>query len=168
MGNIYIEVDENFRVTKIHRMPFDPNNGMGYTREELEKKGFFVNEIPNPINQTGRRAIAMYNPDTRSVYYEYVGVPMSDKERVEQLENAMNFMMRNALYGINGIPAASTMSLRAAAPVEPKLEPGEEAAAKYIAFQIISGKLDLEECLAMFPQFEVAIKETLRDNGIQA
>ena len=35
MGNIYIETDENFRVTKIHRMPFDPNNGMGYTREEL-------------------------------------------------------------------------------------------------------------------------------------
>ena len=35
MRNIYIETDENFRVTKIHRMPFDPNNGMGYTREEL-------------------------------------------------------------------------------------------------------------------------------------
>lgn len=165
MGNIYIETDENFRVTKIHRMPFDPNNGMGYTREELEQKGFFVDEIPNPVNQVGRRAIAMYNPDIKKVYYEYIGVPMSDKERVEQLENAMNFMMKNALYGYN---PASTMSLRAITPVEPKLEPHEEAAAKYIAFQIISGKLELDECLAMFPQFEVVIKETLRDNGIQA
>lgn len=166
MGNIYIEVDENFRVTKIHRMPFDPNNGMGYTREELEKKGFFVDEIPNPVNQVGRRAIAMYNPDIKKVYYEYIGVPMSDKERVEQLENAMNFLMIHSLYGYSGVPA--TMSLRGAAPVEPKLEPHEEAAAKYIAFQIISGKLDLDECLSMFPQFEVTIKETLRDNGIQA
>ena len=169
MGNIYIETDETFRVTKIHRMPFDPNNGMGYTREELEKRGFFVEEIPNSVNQVGRRAIAMYNPDTKSVYYEYVGIPMSDKERVEQLENAMNFIMQNALYGYHGYPVAM-MSLddEPAVVNAPNLNVHEEGAAKYLAFQIISGKLDLQECLAMFPQFEVIIKEVLRDNGIQA
>ena len=98
MKNIYIETDENFRVTKIHRMPFDPNNGMGYTREELEKKGFFVDSIPEPVNQIGKRSIAMYNPDTKSIYYDYVSIPVSDKDRLEQLENAMNFIMRNAIY----------------------------------------------------------------------
>ena len=164
MGNIYIETDENFRVTKIHRMPFDPNNGMGYTREELEKKGFFVEEVPEPINKPGRRSIAMYNPDTKSIYYEYVGIPMSDKERVDQLENAMNFLMRNAIYGCRDY---ATMTLIDEEPEEPELTPEEKGVAKYLAFQIISGKLDLEECLYVFSHFETEIKEVLRDNGVQ-
>ena len=169
MGNIYIETDENFRVTKIHRMPFDPNNGMGYTKEELERKGFFVNEIPNPVNQIGRRAIAMYNPDNKTVYYEYINIPISDKERVEQLENAVNFMMNNAIYGM-GMYSISTMSLDFEEEEEThniQLNVYEVGAAKYLAHQIISGKLELQECLAMFPQFETVIKDTLIDNGIQ-
>lgn len=169
MGNIYIETDENFRVTKIHRMPFDPNNGMGYTKEELERKGFFVNEIPNPVNQIGRRAIAMYNPDNKTVYYEYVNTPISDKERVEQLENAMNFIMRNTVYGMGmGMYSISTMSLDIEEETPAfELNVHEEGAAKYLAHQIITGKLDLQECLSRFPQFEFVIKQTLRDNGIQ-
>lgn len=168
MRNIYIETDENFRVTKIHRMPFDPNNGMGYTREELEKKGFFVDEIPDAKVQFGKRAIAMYNPDTKSVFYEYASVPMSDKERVDQLENAMNWMMMNAMYGANPV---MTLGLDD----EPKsiekpvynLSVQEEMAATYLAYQIIADKLELNQCLAMFPQFEEKIKQVLLDNGIQ-
>ena len=167
MGNIYIETDENFRITKIHRMPFDPNNGMGYTKEELERKGFFVNEIPNPVNQVGRRAIAMYNPDNKTVFYEYVNTPMSDKERVEQLENAMNFMMQNALYGTTSYSLRAMAINDVAEEVSPELSVHEQGAAKYLASQIISGKLDVQECLSMFPQFEHIIKQTLRDNGIQ-
>ena len=164
MKNIYVETDENFRVTKIHRMPFDPNNGMGYTREELEKKGFFVDEIPDPVNQTGRRAIAMYNPDTKSVYYEYVGISSSDKERADQLENAMNWIMMNSIYGYG----VSTMSLDDnVEQTTSNLSVYEEGAAKYLASQIISGKLELEKCLALFPQFSDVIKSTLKDNGIQ-
>lgn len=164
MKNIYIETDENFRVTKIHRMPFDPNNGMGYTREELEKKGFFVNEIPEPKNQIGKRSIAMYNPDTKSIYYEYVNVNLSDKERVEQLENAMNFMMRNAMYGIG--PKVTEPEVVVEEETY-KLNVQEEGAAKYLASQVMSGKLDLDGCLKMFPQFESVIKNTLKENGIQ-
>lgn len=170
MKNIYIETDENFRVTKIHRMPFDPVNGMGYSREELEKKGFFVNEIPEPKNQIGKRSIAMYNPDTKSIYYEYVSVNLSDKERVEQLENAMNFifMMRNALYGANPMKNLVLSPLLEEEKQDTvKLSVQEEGAAKYIANQVMSGKLDLEESLKMFPQFESVIKNTLKENGIQ-
>ena len=167
MRNIYIETDENFRVTKVHRMPFDPNNGMGYTREELEKKGFFVETIPMPKLQTGKRAIAMYNPDTKSIFYEYANVPMSDRERVEQLENAMNwFLMNNALYGMNPV---ATMALDDEPVEKPayNLSVQEEKAAEYLAYQIIAEKLELEQCLAMFPQFEEKIKQVLLDNGIQ-
>ena len=169
MKNIYIETDENFRVTKIHRMPFDPVNGMGYSREELEKKGFFVDEIPEPIHQVGMRSIAMYNPDIKSIYYEYVNVSMSDKERVEQLENMMNFMMRNALYGANPNSTLFPLSpLLDNKGTETKLNVYEEGAANYLASQIISGKLEVNECLASVPQFADHIKNVLKDNGIQA
>ena len=170
MGNIYIETDENFRVTKVHRMPFDPNNGMGYSREELEQKGFFVEDIPEPVHQTGRRSIMMYNPDTKGIYYELVNIPLSDKERIDQLENAMNsalhflsFMVANSTYGIQ--PA--TMLLEDEPTPTVKLTTQEEWAAKYLANQIISGKLELNQCVELFPQFEEVIKDTLKDNGIQ-
>lgn len=168
MRNIYIETDENFRVTKIHRMPFDPNNGMGYTREELEKKGFFVEEIPEAKVQVGKRAIAMYNPDTKSVFYEYIGTPMSDKERVEQLENAMNFIMMNAIYGAHPTStlAIDDVAIKTVKPTY-NLNVHEISAANYLAYQIIAGKLELDQCLSMFPQFTEVIKQTLSDNGIQ-
>ena len=164
MGNIYIETDENFRVTKVHRMPFDPNNGMGYSREELEKKGFFVEEIPNPIHQTGRRSIMMYNPDTKGIYYEYANIPLSDKERIEQLENAFNFIARHTVYGM-GMP--STMALDEEIENKPKLQAGEIQLAQYLAYQIIAGKITMEQCNITFPQLEEVIKDTLKDNGIQ-
>ena len=164
MGNIYIEVDENFRVTKVHRMPFDPVNGMGYTREELERKGFFVEEIPEPSNQVGRRSVLMYNPDIKAVYYENINIPMSDKERIEQLENALNFIARHMVYGY-GAPA--TMSLDEETTNKPQLLDGEKELAGYLATQIIAGKLTFEQCMSIWPQLEEEIKQVLMDNGIQ-
>ena len=166
MRNIYIETDENFRVTKIHRMPFDPNNGMGYTREELEKKGFFVEEVPEPIHQVGRRNIAMYNPDTKSIYYECVNVAISDKERADQLENALNWIMMNSIYGNYGHPTVMTMDASVTS-LEPKLNVFEEGAANYLASQIISNKLDAKFVMGSYPQFADYIKNKLSDNGIQ-
>ncbi len=170
MRNIYIETDNDFRVTKVHRMPFDPNNGMGYTREELEKKGFFVEEIPEAVNRVGRRSIMMYNPDTKSIYYEYVGVPLSDKERADQLENALNWMilMMNPSHGTQPMAVMTfAMDDIAMKSSTPALNEFEKGAAGYLAHQIISGKLEAEQCLMMYPQFADYIKEVLSDNGIQ-
>lgn len=164
MRNIYIETDTNFRVTKVHRMPFDPNNGMGYTKEELEKKGFFVEEIPEAKNKVGRRSIMMYNPDTKSIYYEYATIPMSDKERADQLENALNWFMMNSVYGLHPVAA---MSLDDEPVTEPVLNEYEKGAAGYLASQIIAGKLDANTILTLFPHFANYIKEVLSDNGIQ-
>lgn len=166
MRNIYIETDTNFRVTKVHRMPFDPNNGMGYTREELEKKGFFVEEIPEAKNKVGRRSIMMYNPDTKSIYYEYANIPMSDKERADKLEYALSWIMMNTLYG--AYPVAATMILdHEEESQEIQLNKLEEGAAGFLASQIISGKLEAEQCFMMYPQFTDYIKGVLSDNGIQ-
>lgn len=163
MGNIYIETDENFRVTKVHRMPFDPNNGMGYSREELEQKGFFVDEIPEPVHQTGRRSIMMYNPDTKGIYYEWVSIPLSDKERVNQLEDALNFVLGQ--IGAQAIPV--TMSLDDEISNVPELSDAEKQLGVYLANQIISGKLTLEQCVYINPRLEEIVKDTLKDNGIQ-
>ena len=94
---------------------------------------------------------------------------MSDKERADQLENAMNwFLMSNAIYGAYGAYPTSTMTLDAAiVEIPPKLSESEKGVANYLAYQIIAGKLELEQCLAMFPRFTDAIKQTLSDNGIQ-
>lgn len=165
MGNIYIETDENFRVTKIHRMPFDPTNGMGYTREELEERGFFVDDIPEPVHQIGRRSIAMYNPDTKSIYYESVGIPLSDKERVEYVENAFNALL-NMTYGTT--QAISVMSLDNENEEDNKTDNNMNAIATYLAYQIISGKLDIDDCFSTYPQFRDTIEDVLRNNGIQA
>lgn len=164
MGDIYIETDDDFRVTKIHRMPFDPNNGMGYTREELEKRGYFVDEIPEPIHQIGKRSVAYYNPDIKSIYYETVGIPLSDKERADNLENALNALL-NIVCGQTEV---STMSLDEESEIKGAVvSTDDDIIGEYIASQIISGKLELEECLRRFPQCEKSIKETLMSNGIQ-
>ena len=104
----------------------------------------------------------MYNPDIKSVYYEYVGIPMSDKERLEQLENAFNFIARNALYGMNPV---STLSLEEEP--EPTVDPAIKAIGTYLAFQIISAKLDIQETLQNYPQCQEVIKSVLAENGIQ-
>lgn len=163
MGNIYIEVDTNFRITKIHRMPFDINNGMGYTREELEKKGFFVKEIPNPINKVGKRAIAMYNPDNKSVYYEYVSIPLSEKDRLNVMENALNSIIKNGTFGNDPF---SVVALDLEESLEDTAEK-EKDIANYMAYQIISGKLTFDDCMKKCPMYEKQIKNILTENGIQ-
>lgn len=90
MGNIYIEVGKDNVVTKIHRFPFDPTLGLQATKEELEQTGYFVNSIPEPQQIVGRRAVPKYNPDQKEVYYDYVSVPLSDKERLDLIEGAIN------------------------------------------------------------------------------
>lgn len=162
MGNIYIEVDNDFRVTKIHRMPFDPNNGMGYTREELERKGFFVDSIPTPVNKVGRRSVAMYNPDTKSVYYEYIGIPMSDKERIDYLEGAMDVLLDTIMATRVSMYSRSTVE-----DMEKQIQKNNKLISTYLAYQIISGKLDLEECLNIYPELNESIKTILKENGIQ-
>lgn len=179
MRDIYIKTDGNRRVTAIHYNPFDPVQGTGETREEMEKTGFFVDEVPEPSNITGRRAIAMYNPDTRKIYYEYVGIPLSDRERLDLIENALN----EALVYIS-INMSSTIPMTTSIPEciikeGLNLEPGTrielpntdtsglENTAKYIAHQIISGNMELEFAYKKFPNIAGMIKDELQANGIQ-
>lgn len=90
MSEIYLRIGKSNVIECIHRAPFDPTNGLQMTRDELEKTGVFVNVVPDAEMREGYRAVAKYNPDTKSVYYDYVSVPLSNSERLEQLEEAFN------------------------------------------------------------------------------
>lgn len=181
MGNIYIKTDSNRRITAIHYNPFDPVQGTGETREEMEKTGFFVDEVPEPSNITGRRAIAMYNPDTRKIYYEYVGIPLSDKERLDLLEDSMNEILVCISTIIGSSNAVEPVMLASIEELPDEFVAGEQipqeqihdnqsvllGIAKYIAHQIISGKMQIDFAYKNFPVIAGMIKDELQANGIQ-
>ena len=89
----FIRVNKSNVVEFIHCSPFDPSDGLGLTREELEKQGKFVQDIPDANAPLGQRAIAKYNPDTNSVYYEYETIQLKDSKRIDLLEQAVNALM---------------------------------------------------------------------------
>ena len=70
---VYIRYDEDTKViTFMHKMPFDKVNGMGKSKEELEKTGVFVDECPEPEKKTGFAPVSMYSEETKSIYYDYL------------------------------------------------------------------------------------------------
>ncbi len=166
MGNIYVKTDGNRRVTLIHRNPFDPVQGTGETREEMEKTGFFVDEVPEPKNITGRRAIAMYSPDTNSIYYEYVGIPLSERERLDLIEGVLNEMLTNSLSP-TPIQTVAVSDIAVQSETTFTNEDALENTAAYIAHQIISGNMEISYAYEQFPNIAGMIRDVLEDNGIQ-
>ena len=51
--------------------------------------GALVDDIPEPEQIEGKVPVLHYNPQSNSVYYEYVDRPLTDQERIEQLEKAI-------------------------------------------------------------------------------
>ncbi|MDD3121963.1 MAG: hypothetical protein PHC62_00440 [Candidatus Izemoplasmatales bacterium] len=95
----YIRINKSNVVEFINTTPFDPREGLGMSREELDQQGKFVSSIPEPNTPLGQRAIPMYNPDTNSVYYKYETVPLKTEKRVELMEKAINAILINQMKG---------------------------------------------------------------------
>ena len=96
MSKIYIEVGNNHIVTKVHRFPFDPKYGLNMSKEELENNnGVFVDEVPDPDMKEGKRAVMKYNSDTGQVYYDYETIPLSNKDRISNIESILNELIMN-------------------------------------------------------------------------
>lgn len=94
---VYIQVGKHNIIQRIHRAPFDPVHGLQASKDELEKTGYFIDEVPEPEMIEGKRAIAMFNPDKKEVYYEYENIPLSDKERLDMVEGVLNEILLNGL-----------------------------------------------------------------------
>ena len=87
---IFIKVNQQNQVTFINYQPFDAVHGMKKTREELLSEGYLVNNIPDPEVVDGKVSVLMYNPDTSTLYFEYKDRPLTESERLNQLEDAFN------------------------------------------------------------------------------
>ena len=88
VGN-FVQDEKGLKVGFVHNMPFHEQHGMGKTQEELQQIGALVDDIPEPEQIEGKNAVLYYNPETNSVYYEYIDRPLTDQERIEQLEKAI-------------------------------------------------------------------------------
>lgn len=98
MSEVYIRVDKKTnRITFVHKMPFDPINGLGQTRDELLKTGFFIPYYPEPAMKLGKRAVPYYDYEKKEVTYDYENIPLSDSQRLELLENAMNDVVLSSI-----------------------------------------------------------------------
>lgn len=96
---VYIRTDSDNMIVFIHRQPFDPINGLNESKEDLEKYGFFIDSMPDPMPIFGKSAVPYFNPETKKVYYKYVPSQLSSYERLDMLEEALNEILLNHING---------------------------------------------------------------------
>lgn len=85
----FVQDERGLRVTFQHHKPFDAKDGLGKTEEELLQIGALVDEIPEPEQIEGKEAVLYYNPETNTVYYEYIDREPTTEERIALLEQAI-------------------------------------------------------------------------------
>lgn len=154
MAEVYIRTDSATGVvTFVHRRPFDPVHGMGETRDNLLKTGFFVDEFPEPQASLGKKATAYYDHEQKKIYYEYELVPFSEKEQLSIVQDMINEALINKTFSPQVSPMMAVMNM------DQKKE--NPAMAKYLAYQIYQRKLDKEEVFKSYPDEEESIKKYL-------
>ena len=94
---VFIRIDSKTNaITFMHMDPFNPNTGMGKTKEELCKEGFLAT-YQEPTCIPGKRPVPYYDIERNSITHKYEAAPLSDTERINLLENAFNeFIMSMA------------------------------------------------------------------------
>lgn len=169
MSEVYIRTDSATGiVTFIHRRPFDSVNGLGETRENLMKTGFFVSDFPEPVTTIGKKAIAYYDHERKKVYYEYEPTPQSERSRISMLEDALNDTLM--LLGKSNMTIANTsISLMSMTNVESEEGSANimmNGLAKYLATQIYLNKLDRDTVINTYPDIKKEIESYLDDMEI--
>ena len=156
MAEIYIRTDSaTGAVTFIHRRPFDSVHGMGETRDNLLKTGFFVDEFPEPQISIGKKATAYYDHERKKIYYEYEIIPFSEKEQLSMIQDMINDVL------LSNITYPATMSLNSIEGRDDNTMNG--GLAKYLAYQIYQNKLDKEKVLNSYPAESETIQKYLNE-----
>lgn len=87
---IYIKLDNNNEEISTHYQPFDEMNGLRKSREELEKEGVLVEELPIREEREGFSSKLKYNPDKQELFYIYTELEKTpeqlQKEKISILE----------------------------------------------------------------------------------
>lgn len=98
----YIEINTNDEVVTKHFFPLDEKLGYGKTKEELEKTGIFVESIPEPERIKGKDSVLKYDPNTKTLYYDYVeNMEVIYKDRIETLEKQVADLLFITMNGGN-------------------------------------------------------------------
>ena len=166
MAEVYIRTDSSSGVvTFVHRRPFDPVHGLGETRENLMKTGFFVNDFPEPVNAIGQKAVAYYDHERKKVYYEYEPAPQTERSRITMLEDALNDAL--LLLGKTNITVAGTavslISISDAETEEGSANTMMNGLAKYLATQIYLNKLNHDTVINTYPDIKDEIENYLSE-----
>ena len=64
-------------------------DGSTLTDEEKSRAIFTLDNLPEPEQRKGKVPILKVDEEKQEVYYEYVVVPPTERERLEALESAM-------------------------------------------------------------------------------
>lgn len=98
---IYVEFDQDGRVTLLHYMPFDPMEGITNaegnicTPEELTAKGgLLVTAIPTAVQQEGKNSELRVNLDSKELYYVYEDAPLTPEQELAQLKEKQTLMQK--------------------------------------------------------------------------
>ena len=95
----FIRDEKGIRVGFVHNLPFDEVHGLGKNEEELRQIGALVDEIPEPEQLENKIAVMYYNPQTNSVYYEYIDKPLTPEEELRQRIELMQQALDSLLLG---------------------------------------------------------------------
>ena len=89
---IFIRVNDDNRVSYINYMPFDEENGLKKTREELSREGYLVDSIPEIPRKQGYVTLMKFEP-VKGFYFEYEEIVESEEEiqlkKLAELEGAV-------------------------------------------------------------------------------
>ena len=154
MPEVYIRTDKSSGlVTFIHRRPFDPVHGLGDTRDNLLKTGFFVSDFPEPVTRPGTKAIAYYDHEQKKVTYKYEPISYPERSRLSMLEDVANSLLMTV-----GPMRVSTMSANS---MEESDDTMMNGLAKYLATQIYQNKLNKEAVYNTYPDIKDDIESFL-------
>ena len=82
---IFIKTNQDNVIELYHYMPFDKDNGLGKTRDELLSIGYLVDSVPDIESIDGKAAVVKYINDDFKV--EYVDVKKSEVELLIRYSN---------------------------------------------------------------------------------
>ncbi|WP_048341133.1 hypothetical protein [Clostridium haemolyticum] len=88
LGNLNKITDEKYSIGFIHYIPFDKENGLNKSKEQLEQEGVLIESIPKSKQIECKQPIMYWNPIKKEIFYEYKYIPKTKEELQEiELEN---------------------------------------------------------------------------------
>ncbi|MEN8702444.1 hypothetical protein [Bacillus infantis] len=89
---IFIQTDKNNVITYQNAQPFSPEPfiGLGKSKEDLEKEGFLVEEVPVFDNVAGKDQYVMYTPE-KGFWVEYKDRALTEDDLLQQEIGAILF-----------------------------------------------------------------------------